>query len=516
MKHYVLPYFPQTLTDSLQRYLVKYGDNQENLKDGFGFNLLLDHDAERNLPTDRTSNTFGFNKHHEINRNVILDRNSSNPLQIVRPWDLLMLMGHGVTVSDPHSVGNEAAKYFGSDPISTVQQTVNRLTPDEFNTQGHRQLHGKNMFLMRGQGYLYATFNDVAEYLDARLNRDHVLIKLVMCLGGGAYGERMPDNNFAKSLAKSLAGKGFQYAVVGGYKGVLEIGVGGSVISTTRNTVRDILAKLQEVAQQHFKANLQVTQRSERGNVARFSSPVKLKFGIDNYKIVKVFAGARSGDQLRDNNLVEPHEQLLEGTVESLTPQGVTIATSLGAQTRAFATAVKFFDLTTTPARNLVKNPNSRSQTSEARSNIVWFHGANGDLLSDGAIKLLKSLFRAFSTVYAVREESEKKTAMTRLVENAKSAIIRNRDVIGAPGEKLIVSVLKMLFAKCNFTTRTAPKVEEPKPTEVVPKPTTPTQPQKPSSVRKAPVTQQNTTTSTPTTQGRGKLVLKNGKWVRI
>jgi hypothetical protein len=215
MKHYVLPYFPHTLPEFIDKYVIKYGDNADNVRNGTGWNWNSPHDFVVTFPearalvgTDAIAFNQSLNKRGEVNRHVILAKSGPDPLGKVEPWDMLIVVGHGVNVNN-----SPQAKKIGSDP----QKGGNRVTGPEPSNGWTRHVNGK----------LYATANEVASWLDGKLKKNHLLVKLVMCNGGGPFGRRTADENFAKDLAQLLYARGYTNVAVGGYRGDVKTGISG-------------------------------------------------------------------------------------------------------------------------------------------------------------------------------------------------------------------------------------------------------------------------------------------------
>jgi hypothetical protein len=160
---------------------------------------------------------------------VILNKQgASNPLQPVQPWDMLLILGHGLM-----EMSTTTTLKLGSDPQPLLHNQG--ATPVQDLAQGWWRGKGSD-----GQGLLSATYIDVANWLEGKLKDKHVLIKLSMCSGAADIGG---DDRFAKNLAGALFNLGYEHVAVGGFTVDIQQGTEGTSPRLSPGKTEAILGK---------------------------------------------------------------------------------------------------------------------------------------------------------------------------------------------------------------------------------------------------------------------------------
>jgi hypothetical protein len=197
VKHYLYTLFPDTAMQTVQHYVYKYGSDaavREMLThDPFFEANIYDYQNARLV---RTPLRAGAEAHDDVVIHGRWCNANAKPLAKVKPWDMLLLLGHGQEREQVRQNQDGSRTVVGrtfnphicrsddSNQTQTVANVVSGLGPDQ----------------------------------DA-LSKDHVLFKMVMCFSGGAYRQQTPSDCFAKLMAVALANAGWENAIVAGYKG---------------------------------------------------------------------------------------------------------------------------------------------------------------------------------------------------------------------------------------------------------------------------------------------------------
>jgi hypothetical protein len=199
VKNYLYTLFPNTAQKTVLHYKLKYGGDatvKEALDDPIFRQWYPSqpghyHDYSKAAIT-RPELKPGLERHDDL---VINGYNSpGHRLEKVMPWDMLMVIGHG---------------------LATL-----------------REEDGKNFLVSNPEvcrsddGAETRTVSDVVSWFKSNmdnLSKDHVLIKLLMCCAGGEYKQQIPSDCFARRLAIALRKGGWRNAIVGGYKGEVAI-----------------------------------------------------------------------------------------------------------------------------------------------------------------------------------------------------------------------------------------------------------------------------------------------------
>src|SRR5581483_3859530 len=179
MKHYLYKIFPNTLLSVCKRYLAKYGaeatvKEEATTRVSGTTKTTLGLEIGANDVGSATMTRPALKKGEEAHDDVIVNgRWCASPpgLAMVKPWDVLMPMGHGGITSSDQIMTNECYSDVDMNQASTSR-----------------------------------TLNDLVKWFGQdQLDKNHVLIKLIMCFSGGSgkTGEVTSDC-FARNLAMAM------------------------------------------------------------------------------------------------------------------------------------------------------------------------------------------------------------------------------------------------------------------------------------------------------------------------
>jgi hypothetical protein len=185
---------------TVQHYVYKYGSDaavREMLAHDPFFQPNT-YDYQNARVVRQTPLKQGVEVHDDVVINGRYCNTTEKRLEKVKPWDMLLLLGHG-------------------QERELVQQ----------NQDGSRTVVARtiNPFICRSDDAKQTrTVADVVSWLAPKmdnLSKDHVLFKMVICFSGGEYRQQQPSDCFAKQMAIALARAKppWPLAIVAGYKG---------------------------------------------------------------------------------------------------------------------------------------------------------------------------------------------------------------------------------------------------------------------------------------------------------
>ncbi len=267
MKHYVYSLFPDTAKDVMAHYAMKYGDDdlvRQAIRDDLPGKWGKSSTDYTGVAVARPDAKGGVQRHGQVLLDGRAVEGQSGRLAAVKPWDGLMILGHGILRTD----GNGT---FLAD--TTTCQSDNGLQK--------------------------RTASDVADWLKPdrdNLDAGHVLVKLVMCLSGGRLDDGVPSDCFAKQLAIHLAAGGWKNAIVGGYKGEVRVVCAGPTSHYFPRATEDEPKKLKSVAVQA------PAKKVDNETEARFSG---VKFRLAAAKENLVYYHGLQGDRVDSQTVAQ-------------------------------------------------------------------------------------------------------------------------------------------------------------------------------------------------------------------